>query len=191
MNDDPLLADTPAAMRARHTGGTQALEGASCIEGEGRPPSRPVAASIALACVAMTSIWGFVFIDPDMPRLDPVIDYAWYIPTSPLFATVWLALILCMAASFYIVLRSPESSARSVAITAFIAQFILKSLWAWLLFGPRLPAAALYVMILFVICVIVSLWFSLRVDRRAVLLMAPYLAWVAFTLMATIRIARG
>src|SRR5258708_16881629 len=107
--------------------------------GEGRRRIRPYAGLAAVLWVAMTSIWGFVFLDPYMPSLDPVVDYAWYVPTGPLFTTVWLILTLMMAAAFYIVLRSPESPARSAAIVAFVAQFILKSVWAWLLFAPRTP----------------------------------------------------
>ncbi|SED55845.1 TspO and MBR related proteins [Rhizobiales bacterium GAS191] len=144
----------------------------------------------AIVCVAMTSVWGFVFIDPDMPGLDPTVNFAWFVPTGPLFSTIWLTLTLCMTASFYLVLRSPPgNSARSLAIIAFIAQFILKSIWAWLLFGQRAPLTGLYVMMLFVICVIASIWFTARVDRRAALLMVPYVSWVSFILLLTISTA--
>jgi benzodiazapine receptor len=190
MMNNPLLVDAPAIERARRFGSAQSIEGASCLEGTQLPPSRPIAAMIAFVCVAMTSIWGFVFIDPDMPGLDPIINYAWFVPTGPLFSTIWLALTLCMTASFYIVLRSPPNdTARSLAIIAFIAQFILKSFWAWLLFGQRAPIAGLYVMSLFVICVIASIWLAARVDRRAAFLMAPYVSWVAFILLLTISTA--
>ncbi|SDR64002.1 TspO and MBR related proteins [Rhizobiales bacterium GAS113] len=187
MTNNPLLVDAPAIERARRFGSAQSIEGASCLEGTQRPPSRPIAAMTAIVCVAMTSIWGFVFIDPDMPGLDPTINYAWFVPTGPLFSTIWLTLTLCIAASFYLVLRSPPgNSARSLAIIAFIAQFILKSFWAWLLFGRRAPITGLYVMTLFVICVIASIWLAAKVDRRAALLMAPYVSWVAFILSLTI-----
>jgi tryptophan-rich sensory protein len=181
----------PAAERARRFGSAQTIEGASCIEGGQRPPIRPAAALIALLSVAMTSVWGFVFIDPDMPELDPLIHYSWFIPTPPLFGAIWLALTISMAASFYLVLRSPRSAARSAAIVAYIAQFILQSLWAWLVFGPRNPIAGLYVMIAFVACVVAGLWYSARVDHWATLLMAPYLSWVAFILSTTIRLAKA
>ena len=191
MDDDPLLMGAPSAERARRYGSTLSIEGTSCIGGGQRPPIRPVAALIALICVAMTSIWGFVFIDPDMPELDPIIQYSWFIPTTPLFAPIWLTLTLCMTASFYLVLRSPQGTARSATIIFYVAQFTLQSLWAWLIFGPRTPIAGLYVMIAFVACVMAGLWYSARVDRRATLLMAPYLAWVAFILLTTIRLARA
>jgi translocator protein len=182
--------DAPAVLRARKFGGDQDIEGASCLEGSGRAPNRPVAAMTALVCVAFTSIWGYVFISPDMPGLDPTINYAWFVPTGHWFLTIWMTLTLCLAASFYLVLRSsPDNGARNPAIIAFVAQFILKALWAWLLFGQRAPIPGLMVMTVFVICVIASIWLSAHVDRRAAYLMAPYVSWVAFVFSLTISTA--
>jgi benzodiazapine receptor len=189
MRDDPLFGEAPAILRARRLGSAQEIEGASCLEGGERPPIRLIAALVAVLCVAMTSIWEFVFIDPYMPSLDPLVDYAWFVPTGPLFATVWLTLTLLMTVALYLVLRAPESRARGLAIVAFIAQFILKSLWAWLLFGQRAPVIGLCVMLLFALCVIASIGYAARVDRKAALLMAPYISWVTFILLATTRIA--
>ncbi|HEV3249084.1 MAG TPA: TspO/MBR family protein [Beijerinckiaceae bacterium] len=190
MTNDPLLMDAPAVLRARKFGAGQDIEGASCLEGAGRAPSRPMAAMMAFICIVFTSIWGYVFISPDMPGLDPTIDYAWFVPTGPRFLTIWIALTLCLASSFYLVLRaSPDNRARSPAIVAFIAQFILKSIWASLFFGLRAPVPALFVMAIFFICVIMSLWLNALVDRRAAFLMAPYLSWAAFILLLTISTA--
>jgi benzodiazapine receptor len=190
MTNNPLMVDARAIRRARALGSAQSLDGTSCLEGTQRSPSRPVAAATAIICVAFSSIWSFVFTDPYMPGLDATIDYAWYVPTGPLFATIWLTLTLCMTGSFYLVLRAPrDSAARGSAIVAFVAQFILKSLWAWLFFGQRLPVTGLYVMTLFVVSVAATIWLSARVDRRAGLLMAPYASWVAFILLWTLTTA--
>jgi benzodiazapine receptor len=182
--------DAPAVLRARKFGADQDIEGASCLEGAGRAPSRPMAAMMAFICIVFTSLWGYVFISPDMPGLDPTIDYAWFVPTGPRFLAIWIALTLCLASSFYLVLRaSPDNRARSPAIVAFIAQFILKSVWASLFFGLRAPIPALFVMAIFFICVITSLWLNTLVDRRAAYLMAPYVSWAAFILLLTISTA--
>jgi benzodiazapine receptor len=182
--------DAPAVVRARKFGGCQDMEGASCLEGSERAPNRPVAGMTALVCVAFTSIWGYIFISPDMPGLDPTINYAWFVPTGPWFLAIWMTLTLCLAASFYLVLRAPPDDAtRSLAIIAFVAQFILKAVWASLLFGQRAPLTGLYVMTVFVVCVTASIWLSARVDRRAAFLMAPYVSWVVFVLLLTISTA--
>ncbi len=190
MTDNPLLMDAPAVVRARKFGVGQDIEGASCLKGADRAPSRPMAAMMAFICIAFTSIWGYVFISPDMPGLDPTINYAWFVPTGPRFLAGWVALTVCLASSFYLVLRaSPDNWARSPAIVAFIAQFVLKSVWAWLFFGLRAPMPALFVMAVFFVCVIMSLWLNALVDRRAAYLMAPYLSWAAFILLLTISTA--
>ena len=185
MTENPLLQDAPAILRARLAGSGQAIEGASCLGGE-RPPNQLVAAMTAIVCVAMASIWSYVYTSPDMPGIDPVVDYAWYIPTSGYFPVVWLALTLGITIAFYLILRSPlGNAARIPAIAAFLAQLALKIVWAWLLFGQRAPVAGLYIQVLFVICIVATVWLSARVDRLAAFLMAPYVAWVAFVLALT------
>jgi len=190
MTNNPLLVDAPAVRRARKFGADQDIEGASCLEGAGRAPSRPMAAMMAFICIAFTSIWGYVFISPDMPGLDPTIDYAWFVPTGPRFLAGWIALTLCLASAFYLVLRaSPESWTRSAAIAAFIAQFVLKCVWAALFFAMRAPLPALFVMAIFFLCVVASLWLSAILDRRAGFLMAPYFSWAAFIFLLTLNTA--
>jgi tryptophan-rich sensory protein len=182
--------NAPAVVRARKSGGGPCIEGASCLAGTERAPSRLVAAMTSLVCVAFTSIWGYVFISPDMPGLDPTIDFAWFVPTGPWFLAIWMAQTLCLAASFYLVLRTPpDTVARSPAIAVFVTQFILKSVWASLLFEQRAPVAGLCVMALFVICVVAGVCLAARVDRRAAFLMVPHLSWVAFVLLLTISTA--
>jgi len=189
MRDDPFFSRAPAIERARRHGSAQAIDGVSAIAGSGQPPIRPVAAATAAICVGVTSIWSFVFFDPYMPNIDPLIDYAWFVPTGPLFGTMWLILTIMIAIAFYLVLRAARSPARSAAISALLLQFALKPIWAWMLFVQRTPVTGLYLMALFVACVVASLWYSAKVDRRATLLMAPHLAWVAFILATTARIA--
>ena len=192
MTNNPLLMDAPAVTRARKFGADQDIEGTSCLEGAERAPDRLAAAVTALICVVFTSVWGYVFISPDMPGLDPTINYAWFVPTGPRFLAIWIALTLCLASSFYLVLRSsPDNRARNPAIVVFIAQFILKSMWAWLFFGLRAPVPALFLMVLLVACIVASIWLNALVDRRAALLMAPYFSWAAFVLLLTLSTANA
>jgi tryptophan-rich sensory protein len=187
MTNSPLFMNARAVVLARKLGATQSIEGTSCLEGAGHAPSRPMAAMTALVCIAFTSIWGYVFISPDMPGLDPTIDYAWFVPTGPRFLAVWIVLTSCLASSFYLVLRaSPDNWARGPAVLAFVAQFILKCIWAALFFGLRAPMPALFVVAIFLICVVMSLWLDALVDRHAAFLMTPYFSGAVFALLLTI-----
>jgi translocator protein len=174
---DPLFLNARAIRRARKHGGVVSLDGTDCLRESGRFPSRAMAAVTAIVCVAISCIWGYIFTSPDMPGINPTIDYAWYIPVSPLFNVVWLASTLGLICAFYLVLRAPPSNpARGVAVAAFLAQFLLRVAWAWAAFFlQRTPYGSVLLVEFFVLAAVVAAIFAARVDRRAVLLMAPYI----------------
>jgi tryptophan-rich sensory protein len=183
---DPLFLNAPAIMRARKRRGVVSLEGVDCLRESGQPPGRLRAAVTAVVCVAVTCIWGFIFTSPDMPGINPTIDYAWYIPVGPLFNVVWLASTLGLICAFYLVLRAPPSNpARGVAVFAFLAQYLLRAAWAWAFFVQRTPYGSVILVEFFVLAAVISAIFAARVDRRTVLFMAPYISWITFVSFVT------
>jgi len=184
--NDPLFSNAPAIVNARKDGGIVSLDGTCDYAGGWQPPSRPIAALTAFICVAVTCVWGYVFTSPDMPGIDPAINYAWYVPVAPLFSVIWFASTLGLIVAFYLILRAPfATAARSAAIGAFLAQFILRAVWAWAFFGQRTPFGGLFLMVLYVLAVVATLILAVRVDRRAALFMAPYVTWVSFVSLVT------
>ncbi|MBV9431077.1 MAG: tryptophan-rich sensory protein [Hyphomicrobiales bacterium] len=198
MTKIPMLSDAPAAERAREAEDLRDIQGvrefgqAPGLEVARTPPRRIAAAAIALICVAVTSISSYIFTNPEMPRLDPVVEFPWFIPMGPAFGLIWLVLTISAIASFYLILRSsPDNKYRRLAIATFVAGLAIHTVWAWLLFARRLPTPSLVAVVLFVAIVIVAIWIAAYVDKRASLLLAPYLAWSVFALLATIHIATG
>ena len=196
MTKIPMLSDAPAAERAREGEDLRDLEGtrefgqAAGLEVSRAPPRRMMAVAIALVCVAATSISSYVFTNPEMPRIDPVVEFPWFIPIGPYFGFIWLGLTVSMITSFYLILRSsPDNKLRRKAIAAYVTQFALHTAWAWLLFAHRAPLASLYVVVPFVIIVLVAIWMTAQIDKRASLLLAPYFAWAVFAFLSTVRIA--
>jgi translocator protein len=196
MNEIPMLSEAPAAVRAREGEDLQDLAGtrefgqAPSLEVSRRPPGRLKAAIIALICVVVTGISSYVFINPQMPSLDPVIEFPWFMPIGPYFTTIWVALMISMVASFYLILRSsPDIKSRRMAIAAYVAQFGLHTTWAWLLFADRSPMASLFAVAPFVVILVAAIWLTAQIDKRASFLLAPYLAWAIFALASTVRIA--
>jgi len=125
-----------------------------------------------------------------MPRIDPVIEFPWYIPVGPHFAGIWLVLTVSLAASFYLLLRSsPDIRLRRYAIAAYVALPALHTIWAWLLFAKRTPMMSFYAVALLVAAIVLAVWLTAEVDKRAGLLLTPYLAWAIFALASTFRIA--
>jgi benzodiazapine receptor len=196
MNKIPMLSDAPAAQRAREGEDVRDIQGtrefgqAAGLEGSRAPPRRMTAAIIALICVAVTSISSYVFTNPEMPRIDPVVEVPWFMPIGPYFGVIWIGLTISMVASFYLILRSsPDNKLRRKAIAAYVALFALHTVWAWLLFAHRAPLASLFAVVLFAVDVAVAIWMTAQIDRRASLLLAPYLAWAVFAFLSTLRIA--
>jgi translocator protein len=194
----PMLGEARAVRTAREDAGSTTIEGTPIpsenpdIESAKKPPSRPTAALIALLCVAATSISTFVFTWPDMPRVNPTINYPWYVPTGPLFATLWLTLTICMAVSFYFLLRaSPDNKSRRKAIIVFVLQLALNTIWAWVFFAHAAPLPGLMIVIMFSAAVLATIWLSARVDLRSALLLTPYLSWLTFCIAVTASAARA
>ena len=154
-----------------------------------RPPRRMASAAIAVISVLATSISSYVFTNPEMPRIDPVIEFPWFMPIGPPFAVIWAVLTLSLIASFYLILRcSPDNKLRRKAIAAYVAQLAFNTIWAWLLFAERAPKAGLYAALVFATVVLASVWLAAQMDKRASFLLAPNLAWAVFALISTARI---
>ncbi len=68
----------------------------------------------------------------------------------------------------------------SVAMALWWAQLLLNYLWSPAFFGMQQPALALAVIIALFAAIIATMATAWPRDRPAVLLLAPYLAWVGF-----------
>lgn len=182
MGEIPMLSDAPAAERAREDHedppSFQEFGQAPSLEVARRPPSRLKAVAIAFICVCVSSISSYVFTNPEMPRIDPVIEFPWFFPIGPHFAAIWLVLTVSLVASFYLLLRStPDNRLRRYAIAAYVALLALHTIWAWLLFAKREPVLSFCAAAPLVAFIVVAVWLTAQIDKRAGLLLAPYLAW--------------
>jgi tryptophan-rich sensory protein len=197
VNEIPVLSDAPAAKRARDehspsVGGDAfaSFGQVADLEVSRRPPGRMRAVMIATVCVLATNISSLIFVDPDAPRIDPIVEFPWYIRVGPFFATIWVVLLLTLIASFYLILRlRPDNKLRREAIAAYILMLTLNTVWAWLLFAGRVPTAALYASILALLATTLSLWIAAHLSKRAGLLLAPQLSWTLFMCLSTTHIA--
>ncbi|WP_123535815.1 TspO/MBR family protein [Halosimplex salinum] len=101
-------------------------------------------------------------------------------PPGWLFGVVWTLLFTLAGVALALVWLADEGRARRVALGLFAGQMVLNVAWTPAFFAAENLLAGLVV--------IVALWPALlativafdRVDRRAALLLVPYLAWVTF-----------
>jgi tryptophan-rich sensory protein len=101
-------------------------------------------------------------------------------PPSSVFAPVWTVLYVLMGVAAWLVWRQAGFSGGRVALSLFLVQLVLNSLWSYLFFGLQNPLLALIEIIVLwcaILATLVSFW---RISSGAGALLTPYLAWVTF-----------
>ncbi len=101
-------------------------------------------------------------------------------PPDWLFAPVWTTLFVLMALAAALVWQNGRARERRAAMIWFLAQLAVNLAWPCLFFGLQaigLAFACLILLWAFVAATALHFW---AVDRRAGLLMIPYLGWVGF-----------
>jgi translocator protein len=117
------------------------------------------------------------------------LDKPSWAPPAWLFGPVWSVLYLLMGVAAWLVWRSPRPD--RLALTLFVVQLVANALWSWLFFAwHRGALAAIEVVVLLALIAATVAAFA-RTSRAAALLMAPYLAWVAFACVLTWTVWRG
>jgi tryptophan-rich sensory protein len=67
-----------------------------------------------------------------------------------------------------------------LALGLFAAQYVLQVAWSGVFFGLRSPYGGLVVIAVLLLGIVATMVAFAWVDRRAALLLVPYLAWVGF-----------
>lgn len=116
-------------------------------------------------------------------------------PPDWLFGPVWTILYIAMAYAAWRVWRTPNSRARTTALTLYLVQLLLNGIWSPLFFAgyplwgeTALWAAAVDILLLAVMIVATIVAF-LRVDKPAAYLLGPYITWVLYATTLNIGIA--
>ncbi len=146
------------------------------------PERRPLASALAvvLACVLLGAVGGLVTA-PQIETWYATLDKPGFTPPNWVFGPVWTVLYAFQGIAAWLLWRAgPENRAVRLALALFVTQFVLNLAWSPAFFGLESPLLGLVV--------IVPLWFGIvgtiaaswRVERRASLLLIPYLAWVSY-----------
>jgi benzodiazapine receptor len=112
-------------------------------------------------------------------------------PPASAFGPMWSVLYLLMGIAAWLVWRERNVSGEKAALTLFIVQLCLNSLWSWLFFAWRNGAFAfveVLVLLILIAATIVAFW---RINRLAAALMLPYLAWVCLASALTLSVWQG
>ena len=101
-------------------------------------------------------------------------------PPAWVFGPVWTTLYAMMAISAWLVWRIDGFRAQSTALTLFLVQLAVNSLWSWLFFAWHLGSLSFIDIILLWLLIVLTLLAFWRVRVLAGLLLVPYLLWVSF-----------
>jgi benzodiazapine receptor len=127
----------------------------------------------------LAGIIGSVFTVSSIPDWYAGLNKPWFTPPNWLFGPVWITLYTLMGISLYIVWNKGlgNKNVRS-AITVFGIQLFLNSVWSIIFFGIQNTFIALSEIIMLWIAILVTIIKFYRIDRRASLLLVPYIVWV-------------
>ena len=146
------------------------------------PQRRPLttAAGVVITCVLLGAAGGLITA-PQIEAWYQTIEKPGFTPPNWVFGPVWTLLYALQGVAAWLLWRSGLDN-RMVrrALGLFVIQFILNLVWSPAFFGLESPLLGLIVIIPLWSAIVGTIAVSWRVDRRANLLLSPYLAWVSF-----------
>jgi tryptophan-rich sensory protein len=116
----------------------------------------------------------------------------WYItlvkpsfnPPSWVFAPVWTTLFALIGIALYLVWKKKNN------LFWFWVQLLLNILWSFLFFGLHLPLLALYEILILWFAIVMTMITFWSYNKKASLLLLPYLLWVTFATFLNFSIAQ-
>lgn len=111
-------------------------------------------------------------------------------PPDGVFPAVWSALYTLMAISAYRAATRGDGRGRALSLGLWGTQLALNAAWSPLFFGAKKPGWALVDLAALLGAIAAYTTVVRRVDAKASLMMAPYLAWVAFAGVLNAEIVR-
>ncbi|WP_132057050.1 TspO/MBR family protein [Halorussus amylolyticus] len=159
---------------------------------------KPIAWPALLGSILLCELAGIVpsvLTAGDVATWYPTLAKPGFTPPSWLFGPVWTTLYLLMGVALYLVWRGggtnrETSRIRRFALGAFGVQLLLNASWTLVFFGSREIFGGLVVIVALLAAILATMWASVRVDRRAAILLVPYLAWVGFATLLNYEIWR-
>ncbi|MFW5924396.1 MAG: TspO/MBR family protein [archaeon] len=151
----------------------------------GSLPNRRPWTSLVVAVVAteLVGASGAIFTSQGLESWYPALERPEFAPQNWVFAPVWTTLFLLMGVAVWLVWREASgdhSRAARFAIGVFAAHFVVNVAWSAVFFGQQSLSGGLVVIGVLWLAIVATILAFGRVDRRAGLLLVPYLLWVSF-----------
>ena len=147
------------------------------------PRNRPLSAlAIAILAVELVGASGSIFTVQGLGQWYESLQQPALAPPIWVFGPVWTTLFALIGGALWLVWRQVDSSPQEVrlAFGVFVLHFVFNLGWSAVFFGLQEIGWGLAVIGILWLLIVATMWAFDRVDRRAALLLVPYLLWVSF-----------
>lgn len=148
------------------------------------PERRPLLSlGVAIVLSELVGASGAVFTASGLESWYPSLIKPALAPPNWVFAPVWTTLFALMGAAAWLGWRNlsgPNAAAARLALGLFVGQFVLNLAWSAAFFGAQSIGGGLVVIAFLWLAIVATILAFRRVDRRAAVLLIPYLVWVSF-----------
>jgi tryptophan-rich sensory protein len=152
---------------------------------------RPVVALVvAVLAVEVVGASGAVFTAQGLGNWYESLTLPTFAPPNWVFGPVWTTLFALIGVALWLVWREGPAQPRAVrlAVAVFVVHFAFNLGWSAAFFGLQNAGLGLAVILALWALIVMTTWAFDRVDRRAALLLVPYLRWVSFAALLNYRI---
>jgi translocator protein len=101
-------------------------------------------------------------------------------PPNTIFAPVWTTLYIGMAIAFARIWDKADSDLKTSAMILFGVQLFLNFWWSIIFFNFRTLGWALVEIGVMWLAIVATIFYFSKLDRIAMALLIPYIAWVSF-----------
>ena len=135
---------------------------------------------IAILVCQLAGVVGSIFTAPSIATWYSKLQKPFFSPPNWVFAPVWITLFTLIGISLYLIWnKGLKDKLVKVSISVFAVQLILNVLWSFLFFGLQNPFYGLIEIIMLWIAILITILKFYKVDKRAGLLLLPYILWVS------------
>jgi tryptophan-rich sensory protein len=137
------------------------------------------AVGFVVLCELVGGVLGSVFTLSSLPTWYAALHKPWFAPPGSLIGIIWTILYAMMGIAAFLVWESRKPKRLiPYAKAAFSLQLLVNVSWSGIFFGLRSVAGGLISIVAMWILIAATIALFYRINRRAALLMVPYLVWV-------------
>lgn len=138
----------------------------------------------AVLICELAGLIGSAFTYPSISDWYTKLNKPSFSPPNWLFAPVWVMLYLFMGVSAYLVWeKGMKKKEVRDALSIFVVQLLLNTLWSLLFFGLRCPLCGLLGIAVLWVAILLTIIKFRRISKTAALLLLPYILWVSFAVL--------